>query len=80
MTDEHYDIVILGAGSGGYACALRASQLGMSVVLIEREKLGAPVCTVAASPRRRCCTRPRWPTPPENLLPSGWTPSCAAST
>ena len=40
MTDEHYDIVILGAGSGGYACALRASQLGMSVVLIEREKLG----------------------------------------
>ena len=35
-----HDIVILGGGSGGYACALRASQLGMSVVLIEKDKLG----------------------------------------
>ena len=35
-----YDIVILGGGSGGYACALRASQLGLSVVLIEKDKLG----------------------------------------
>ena len=35
-----YDVVILGGGSGGYACALRASQLGLSVVLIEKDKLG----------------------------------------
>jgi dihydrolipoamide dehydrogenase len=35
-----HDIVILGGGSGGYACALRASQLGLSVVLIEKDKLG----------------------------------------
>ena len=34
------DIVILGGGSGGYACALRASQLGLSVILIESDKLG----------------------------------------
>jgi dihydrolipoamide dehydrogenase len=34
------DVVILGGGSGGYACALRASQLGLSVVLIEEDKLG----------------------------------------
>lgn len=34
------DVVILGGGSGGYACALRASQLGLSVVLIEKGKLG----------------------------------------
>jgi len=34
------DIVILGGGSGGYACALRASQLGLSVILIEADKLG----------------------------------------
>jgi dihydrolipoamide dehydrogenase len=32
--------VILGGGSGGYACALRAAELGMSVVLVERDKLG----------------------------------------
>jgi dihydrolipoamide dehydrogenase len=34
------DIVILGGGSGGYACALRAAELGLSVVLIERDKVG----------------------------------------
>lgn len=35
-----FDIVILGGGSGGYACALRAVQLGKSVALIEKAKLG----------------------------------------
>jgi dihydrolipoamide dehydrogenase len=34
------DLVILGGGSGGYACALRAAQLGLSVVLVEKDKLG----------------------------------------
>nr|WP_211176634.1 dihydrolipoyl dehydrogenase [Pseudonocardia acidicola] len=33
-------MVILGGGSGGYACALRAAELGMSVVLVEKDKLG----------------------------------------
>lgn len=35
-----YDVVVLGAGSGGYATALRASQLGMKVALIEGDKVG----------------------------------------
>jgi dihydrolipoamide dehydrogenase len=35
-----FDVVILGGGSGGYACALRAAQLGMNVALIEKDKLG----------------------------------------
>jgi dihydrolipoamide dehydrogenase len=39
-TGTSFDVVVLGAGSGGYACALRASQLGMSVALVERDKLG----------------------------------------
>ena len=34
------DLVILGGGSGGYACALRAAELGMSVILIDKDKLG----------------------------------------
>ena len=34
------DIVILGGGSGGYACALRAAELGKSVILIDADKLG----------------------------------------
>ena len=40
MAEELYDIVILGGGSGGYACALRAAQLDQKVVLIEEDKLG----------------------------------------
>ena len=40
MSDQTFDVVILGGGSGGYACALRASQLGLSVALIEKDKVG----------------------------------------
>ncbi len=39
-SDSSYDLVVLGAGSGGYACALRAAQLGLSVALIEKDKVG----------------------------------------
>ena len=35
-----FDLVILGGGSGGYACALRAAELGLSVALVEKGKLG----------------------------------------
>jgi dihydrolipoamide dehydrogenase len=38
--DNVYDVVVLGAGSGGYATALRAAELGLSVALIEAGKLG----------------------------------------
>src|SRR3954447_3249660 len=34
------DLVILGAGSGGYACALRAAELGLTVILVERDRVG----------------------------------------
>ena len=40
MTDTVYDMVILGAGSGGYAAALRGTQLGLRVALIEADKIG----------------------------------------
>ena len=40
MRADGYDVVILGAGSGGYACALRASELGKRVALIEKGKVG----------------------------------------
>jgi dihydrolipoamide dehydrogenase len=39
MSDS-FDLVILGSGPGGYVAAIRASQLGMSVAIVEREKLG----------------------------------------
>ena len=40
MTEHTSDIVVLGGGSGGYAAALRAAELGKSVTVIEKDKLG----------------------------------------
>jgi len=38
--NSEYDVVILGAGSGGYAAAFRAAELGLSVALVEKDKVG----------------------------------------
>ncbi len=40
MSEQNFDIVILGGGSGGYAAALRAVELGFTVGLVEKDKLG----------------------------------------
>lgn len=40
MAEQSFDLVVLGGGSGGYAAALRAVELGSTVALIEKDKLG----------------------------------------
>ncbi|MBK5238397.1 MAG: FAD-dependent oxidoreductase, partial [Actinomycetales bacterium] len=40
MAEHTFDLVVLGGGSGGYAAAIRASELGMTVGLIEKDKVG----------------------------------------
>ncbi len=40
VNSNAYDIVVLGGGSGGYACAFRGAELGMRVALIEKDKVG----------------------------------------
>ena len=52
MSEHNFDIVILGAGSGGYAAALRASQLGFSVALVEKGKLGGTCLHVGCIPTK----------------------------
>ena len=47
-----FDVVILGAGSGGYACALRAAQLGLSVALVEKGNLGGTCLHVGCIPTK----------------------------
>ncbi len=47
-----FDLVVLGAGSGGYACALRAAQLGLSVALVEKGKLGGTCLHVGCIPTK----------------------------
>ncbi|HOU14436.1 MAG TPA: dihydrolipoyl dehydrogenase [Anaerolineae bacterium] len=43
MPESTYDVIVIGAGPGGYVAAIRAAQLGMKVALVEREHLGG-VC------------------------------------
>ena len=40
MADSIYDLIVIGGGPGGYVCAIRAAQLGMKVLCVERAELG----------------------------------------
>jgi dihydrolipoamide dehydrogenase len=40
MAEQKFDVVVIGAGPGGYVCAIRAAQLGLKVAVVEREHLG----------------------------------------
>jgi dihydrolipoamide dehydrogenase len=52
VADADYDVLILGAGSGGYACALRAAQLGLTVGLVEKGNLGGTCLHVGCIPTK----------------------------
>ena len=40
MADTSFDLIVIGAGPGGYVAAIRGAQLGMKVAVVEREHLG----------------------------------------
>ena len=40
MAAQNFDVIVIGAGPGGYVAAIRASQLGLKVAIVERENLG----------------------------------------
>ncbi|MBW6419482.1 FAD-dependent oxidoreductase, partial [Celeribacter sp. PS-C1] len=40
MSDTSFDLIVIGAGPGGYVAAIRAAQLGLKVACVERENLG----------------------------------------
>ena len=53
MAGETYDLVVIGAGPGGYVAAIRASQLGMSVAVVEKNKtLGGTCLNVGCIPSK----------------------------
>lgn len=52
MSEHTFDLVVLGGGSGGYAAALRASQLGLTVGLIEKGKVGGTCLHVGCIPTK----------------------------
>ena len=59
MAESSFDLIVIGAGPGGYVCAIRAAQLGMKVAIVEmrgadgKAPLWAePASTLAVSPVR----------------------------
>jgi dihydrolipoamide dehydrogenase len=52
VADADFDVLVLGAGSGGYACALRAAQLGLTVGLVEKGNLGGTCLHVGCIPTK----------------------------
>ena len=52
MSEQNFDLVVLGAGSGGYAAALRAAELGLTVGLIEKGKVGGTCLHVGCIPTK----------------------------
>jgi dihydrolipoamide dehydrogenase len=53
MPDQSFDLVVIGAGPGGYVAAIRAAQLGMSVGVVEsRERLGGTCLNIGCIPSK----------------------------
>jgi len=52
MANESFDCVIIGSGPGGYVAAIRAAQLGMSVAVVEQDKIGGRCLNYACIPAK----------------------------
>ncbi|MCX6371131.1 MAG: FAD-dependent oxidoreductase, partial [Solirubrobacterales bacterium] len=52
MAKESFDCIIIGSGPGGYVAAIRAAQLGMSVAVVEQDKIGGRCLNYACIPAK----------------------------
>lgn len=52
MTEQRFDIVVIGAGPGGYVAAIRAAQLGLSTAVVERDQVGGRCLNYACIPAK----------------------------
>jgi len=52
MADDSYDLIVIGAGPGGYVAAIRAAQLGMRVACVEKEFLGGTCLNIGCIPSK----------------------------
>ncbi len=56
MADSQYDLVVVGAGPGGYVAAIRAAQLGLNVACVEEDKLGGVCLNTGCIPTKALLT------------------------
>jgi len=52
VSDSVYDVVVIGAGPGGYVAAIRASQLGLKVAIVERQYMGGVCLNIGCIPTK----------------------------
>lgn len=75
-----YQLIVIGAGPGGYTAALQAAKRGLHTAVVERREVGGTCLNRAASPPRPCSMPPRCTgTPWTELLP-GSTPETSPLT
>lgn len=56
MASQNFDVVVVGAGPGGYVCAIRSAQMGLKTAIIEREFLGGVCLNVGCIPSKALIT------------------------
>ena len=52
MADESFDVIVVGAGPGGYVAAIRAAQLGKTTAVVESDKSGGRCLNYACIDRK----------------------------
>src|SRR5262245_42993315 len=52
VSDTPYDVIVIGAGPGGYVAAIRAAQLGLKTAIVERQYLGGVCLNVGCIPTK----------------------------
>lgn len=57
---KQFDLVVIGAGPGGYVSAIKAAQLGQSVAVVEREQIGGACLNVGCIPSKAYLKHAEW--------------------
>lgn len=52
MMSKSYDLIVIGAGPGGYVAAIRAAQLGKNVAIVEKQHVGGVCFNVGCIPSK----------------------------
>jgi dihydrolipoamide dehydrogenase len=52
MPESTYDCIVIGSGTGGYVCAIRAAQLGMKTAVVEKDRVGGRCLNYACIPAK----------------------------
>ena len=65
------DVVVIGGGPGGYVCAIRAAQLGLKTILIERDQLGGICVAYGCIPSKALISMAKLYERPRRALASG---------